>query len=248
MANVRLISKILIVSAALSFPVFAAKPILIVTEDLPPMQIIDNGKIVDGIAFHKVTQLLDSANLKGRWLVTPWSRAYHMALTRPNILLCSIVRTAEREDKFVWLAPLYTMEIYLISLKQRSIQVDSLEAAKGYFIGVKRSDVLLEYLNREGFSANANLVVLRDTEVTFEALYKDRVDMVPGNKEMIEAFCKTRLCSIDDFVLNVHLKDMPQDFYLVASKGTDANIIKSLIAATNAQLNPAIQAPQNVDE
>ena len=100
----------------------AQEPILIVTEDLPPLQIVNNGRVVDGLAYQKVKRLVDSAELKVNWLVAPWSRAYNMALTKPNILLFSIVRTPQREDLFTWIGQLFVMDLYLVSLKSKKDQ------------------------------------------------------------------------------------------------------------------------------
>lgn len=206
----------------------AQEPILIVTEDLPPLQIVEHGRVIDGLAYQKVKRLVDSAKLEVNWLVVPWSRAYQLALTQPNILLFSVVRTPERENLFTWIGQLLVMDLFLVSHKSRDIKASTLEEAKQFLVGAKHSDVVFEYLAAEGFIADKNMIVVSDTTYTYKVLLKGRVDLVPANKTMIEAYCTNADCTLEDFRFNIPLPDMQQDFYLAASKGTDPKVIKAL--------------------
>jgi len=206
----------------------AQTKVLIVTEDLPPLQIVKNGQLHDGLAYNQVKRIVESANLTAKWMVAPWSRAYQMAVTEPNVLLFSVVRTPHREDKFIWIGQLYLMEIALVSLKSKQINVSTLEQAKSLLVGAKRNDVVFDFLEQDGFRADNNIVVVRDTTDTFKMLFKGRVDLVPASKMVIEAYCKNSNCSLQDFTFNIPLPNMVQDFYLVASKGTDPKVIQAL--------------------
>jgi len=50
----------------------AQTKVLIVTEDLPPLQIVKNGQLHDGLAYNQVKRIVESANLTAKWMVAPW--------------------------------------------------------------------------------------------------------------------------------------------------------------------------------
>ena len=220
----------------------AQAPVLIVTEDLPPLQIDKEGRLYDGLAYQKVKRLVNTAKLDATWLVAPWARAYNIALSTPNVLLFSVVRTPKREEKFTWIGQLFLMDLFLVSLHSRRIKATTLEQAKHLLIATKRSDVVLNYLEAEGFVTGKNMMVVRDTKATYDALLKGRVDLVPANKIMIDSYCAKANCSLQDFNFSISLPDMEQDFYLAVSKGSDPEVINALRQAY--QLHEASEAKE----
>ena len=78
----------------------------VLTEDLPPYQVVKNHQVVAGSAFLQVEAIFKSAGLPCRTEVLPWARAYELARTQPNTLVYSLARLPAREDLFIWLAPL----------------------------------------------------------------------------------------------------------------------------------------------
>lgn len=227
-----MLKKLLWVLLVIGTYVTATEPplpkLMVLTEDLPPLQITENNILVDGIAFHAVRHLLDSSELNYSIDVMPWARAYKIAREQPNVLLFSLVRTPHRENAFHWLTRIADMDMYLVSAKTAQVGLTTLEEARKVLIGVKRNDVVYEYLSANGFVDNQNLLIMRDTQDTYDALINHRVQLAPANPELINAYCKLSGCNLESFRFNVLMPDMHQDFYLAASMGTDPRILKRI--------------------
>lgn len=123
----------------------------IVTENYPPINYEENGKI-KGISTDIVRAVLERAGLTADIRLYPWARAYNLAEEGRDVMIYSIARTAERENSFKWIGPLYTIEEGLFKLKSRAdIKLESLEDAKAYRTGVIRGYAVHQYLLKEGF-------------------------------------------------------------------------------------------------
>ena len=200
----------------------------VITEDLPPLQITHNNQLVDGIAYQQVQRVLDISELNYNLDVLPWARAFKVATEQPNVLLFSLVRTPEREKHFIWLAQIVDMDLYLVSLKSADINITTLQQARQLLIGVKRHDVVYDYLTGQGFSDQKNLLIMRDTHDTYDGLLRGRVTLAPGNPEVLSAYCKNRTCKTDMFRYNLLIPELRQNFYLAASLGTDPRLLARL--------------------
>ncbi len=204
-----------------------ARPVVL-TEDLPPLQVISKGKVVSGVAYQRAQQILTLANVTAKPQVLPWARLYKWLETEPDVLAFSLVRTPEREAKFIWVAPLFHMELSVYSLAARNLTATSIEELKAGITGVKRDDVVAHYLLQRDFEFGDTLLEVKDTTDTFKLLLKQRVDYIPATPLVIQAVCKTIGCKAEDFKLNFTIHDLPQDFYLAASLGTSAELIARL--------------------
>ena len=78
----------------------------VLTEDLPPYQVVKNHQVVAGSAYLQVEDILRSAGLPCRTEVLPWARSFELARSQPNTLIYSLARLPARENLFIWLAPL----------------------------------------------------------------------------------------------------------------------------------------------
>ena len=201
-----------------------AEPVLL-TEDLPPLQVVSNGQIVSGLAYQRVQQLLTMANVHLRPQVLPWARLYKRLNTEPNVLVFSLVRTPEREAQFIWLAPLFYMELSIYSLAERKLTAHELNDMHAYITGVKRDDVVTDYLINQKFSFGSSLFEVKNTEDTIKLLLRQRVDFIPATPMIIQAVCQSLGCTEQDFKLNFTINELPQKFYLAASLGTSPELV-----------------------
>jgi len=71
--------------------------IKVITEHYPPLQIVENGKPIRGLAIDIMKELLRKTEIQTNIQTYPWARAYKMALSEENILIFSLTRTKERE-------------------------------------------------------------------------------------------------------------------------------------------------------
>lgn len=210
-----------------------AKPndgiIRIVTEHLPPYQISRNNDLIGGSVGKEVSELIDIVLPTSKVDVMPWARAYEIALHQPNTLIFSLVRTPEREDKFIWIGKVAHVTTRLISLRDTDIDpVDNLEDLSNIQIGVKRQDAVANFLNQNGFEFERELVEIVNTISTMKMLERHRIDAIPANRHIIQYYCKKTGCETSDFKTIYTFKGLSEEFYLAASLGTDPSIIKQL--------------------
>lgn len=125
--------------------------IKVITEDTFPLQYLENGK-VSGPATALVEQVLSAAGISYHIEVAPWARAYHLALTEPNVLIYSIAKTTTRTEKFKWVGQIMALDYYLYGAIDSDVDFQTpLEALKQYQIGTVRDSAVYQYLQEKGF-------------------------------------------------------------------------------------------------
>ena len=76
----------------------AGQKLEVLTEDWAPFNYQNNGKIT-GFSSEVVKAVLNEAEIPYQIRMGVWKGVYSRALSEPNILIYTISRTAEREDK-----------------------------------------------------------------------------------------------------------------------------------------------------
>jgi polar amino acid transport system substrate-binding protein len=153
-----------------------AEPVHIVTEENPPINFTQNGRVT-GFCTEVVEAVLQEIKLTGEIQVLPWARAYETALHSENVLIYSIARTPQREKLFKWVGVIGPSNSFLFSLRGRNLQLDNLEDAKKYRIGTVNEDVREQYLVTKGFVKGANLQPTTKYELGYEKLKRGRIDL-----------------------------------------------------------------------
>jgi polar amino acid transport system substrate-binding protein len=212
--------------------------VLIVTEHLPPYQISKDNKLIGGRVAIEIQKLMKTVLPESTIEVVPWARAHQLALVRPNTIIFSLVRTSEREDKFIWIGKVAQVRTELITLKDSELQlVETLSELKNTRIGVKRQDAVATFLNNNGFEYGKELIEIVYTMSTMRMLEKGRIETIPSNQQIIEFYCQNTGCANSDFKTVYVFKELSEEFYLAASLGTDAKLIENLKAEfTNLDL------------
>ena len=153
----------------------------IVTEEFPPFNYTDNGRLT-GYATEVVQAVLAETGIKGNFHIVPWARAMNWAEERDNVLIYSIARNEEREKKFKYVGLITKGENYFYALKGRHIRLKSLEEAKKYTIGVLHDDIREAMLVRKGFKVDENLVPVQLNEQNYLKLKAGRIDLWAMNR------------------------------------------------------------------
>jgi len=215
--------------ALLTLPVLADH-LMIVTEDLPPYNYLDNGKPT-GLSTEVVETVLARTGHNPDIQFLPWARAYQIALTQPNTLIYSIARTGDREELFAWVG---TIAPFGASLYQRAkaprLKLQSLSDARVYQVGVYRGDVKESFLRANGF---VNLQTTEDDRLNLRKLMLGRIDLIAIDdsvlisllkKEGIDPMDIRRVMPIDDLSGNLYMafnKDTPKDLVDTFRKGLE---------------------------
>lgn len=156
----------------------ANETLWVVTEDRPPYNYLNQKDEIKGSNVPFVKRVLNEAQLPYEMSLFPWARSYQLALTRPNTVIFSILKTPERADLFHWFCPISpTKPILFMQLSQRSsLGFETIEQAKHFVIGVSRGDWNEQFLLAQGFKDGVNLDVSADEGANLSKLLAGRVD------------------------------------------------------------------------
>lgn len=211
----------LLLSLLLYPPLLGAEELTILTENLPPLNYLRDGKLV-GPSVEIVQEIQRRVGSKAKIQVMPWARAYKIALEQRNVILFGTTQTKERENIFKWAGALSTKRDILLARKDRNIRLSSLEEAKNFSrIGTLRDDTRERLLLRHGFS---NLESVSNEQKNAKKLSLGRIDLwaykTPGFKTVCE------LADIDhtQFEEVFHLRKI--DVSIAFSHNTPDNIVE----------------------
>jgi polar amino acid transport system substrate-binding protein len=154
----------------------AAKPVRVLTEEFPPYNYTEHGRIT-GLGTELVEAVLQHLGLQGQFQSMPWARAYETAKGTPGVLLYSILRTPEREKHFKWVGLIAHADYHLFALAGREVRLASLEDAKRWQIGTVQQSVGEQFLLTQGFLKGQNLQSGVRNEANFEKLQQGRIDL-----------------------------------------------------------------------
>ncbi|WP_170309697.1 substrate-binding periplasmic protein [Litorilituus lipolyticus] len=200
----------------------------VVSESWPPFIIAD--KEVSGIVTDQVKEILNKSGINYHINIYPWARSYHIAITKPNVLIYSIYKTEERKPHFHWFCPIHkATPIHIYKLSTNKIDVNSLAALKKAVVGIMRGDNSHQYLLDNGFKDGINLDVSANEETNLLKLLNGRVDVVVQSEESFR-YRLNNLGEKDiDFLagLTIH-KGKQAEHCMALSKGTDPQIIKQV--------------------
>jgi polar amino acid transport system substrate-binding protein len=180
----------------------------ILTEDLPPLNYINDGTLV-GPSVEIVKEIQRRIGSKEKLQVYPWARAYQIALEEKNVMLFSVSHTPEREKKFKWIGPLATKRDILVAKKGSKLAINSLEDAKRVRrIGVLRDDTKEEFLEIHGFN---NLEPVSDERKNARKLMLGRIDLWVFKKPGLKIVCDLAGIDVNAVEEVFHLRETSVD-------------------------------------
>jgi len=205
--------------------------IRVVTEDTFPVQYFENGKI-SGPATKLVKQVLSTAGISYNIEVLPWARAYHLALTEPNVLIYSLAKTTARTEQFKWLGRIMALEYYLYGAIDAKINLQTpLMNLKQYKIGTVRDSAVNQYLKASGFK---NLTTVVQGTQNFLLFEQKRIDLFPANKSSFQAVCLQYAFNCQA-IKPLHKLDISSiDLYMAFSQSTDDILVEKVQSAYDA--------------
>jgi polar amino acid transport system substrate-binding protein len=203
----------------------------ILTENLPPLNYVDNGTLV-GPSVEIVREIQKRVGSQEQIQVYPWARAYKMALKDENVILFGMTYTKVRKDKFKWVGPLATKRDILVAKKGSGIKIEDLEDAKKVkSIGTLIDDTRGRLLERNGFS---NLEPVSDEQLNAKKLAIGRIDLwaykIPG----LRTVCDLAGVDYTKFEEVYHLREI--DLMIAFSKKTSDSIVQKWRDAFNEML------------
>jgi polar amino acid transport system substrate-binding protein len=207
-----------------------AQEITVVTEEFPPFNYMDNGKLV-GISTEVVQATLARAGITAEIKVYPWARCYRMVSEQANVLAFSMGRTPDRENLFVWIGPIApAIKTALFKLKQRSdIVITSLEDAKKYKIGLIRDNAWHTTLRQQGFEDDKNIFPVTQREQNLQKLFAGRIDLLLDNNLNARSKTKALGLPVDQIEEAFVLREL--ETYMALNKQTAETLVTRIRTA-----------------
>ncbi|GLX77121.1 hypothetical protein tinsulaeT_04610 [Thalassotalea insulae] len=182
----------------------------IVTEHFPPLQILDKEpQSLRGMAVDVMEKLLSITKTKGKIEVLPWARAYELALTRPNTLIFTIIRTEEREPHFKWVGSIAPIGFnYIWTLKTRTdVKITNWQEAQKYHAVAQRNGAQSIKLASQGFEELKNLYLITNYGQGIQMVLNGRADFFLGSDFLAGLFLRHLNISKDLFT-----KSLPHSY------------------------------------
>jgi len=195
--------------------------VTILTENYPPLTYLD-GDIVTGYAAEIVNAMQKVMKTDYKPIVLTWDKAYQRALSEPNIVIFTMERTDEREDKFHWIGPLGVNKTYFFARANSELDISNFDDAKEVpAIGTVTNWFSEQYLKDKGFT---NLVSSPDPSAVIEMLMSKKVDMIAFTDLSCKILAEKARYQYSD--LEPLFEFMSTGYYIGISKQTDAKIVE----------------------
>ncbi len=220
-----------------------AQTIEVVTEEWPPYNYTQQGKVL-GTSTDILREALESTGFSYSIRSFPWARAYEMAKTRSNTLIYTIVRTAQRENTFKWVAEIQPPEPTFLYKKadNEHVIVTSLEEAKAFAVVAVRSAYTEQKLKELGFSEDQNLILTGDPFLATRMLMSGRADLYAEAASNLPSILEKE--KVSEKSLKPAVFVMENKFFAAFSLETDDAVVERLrqgiekITARDGTLEP----------
>ena len=155
-----------------------AERLALLTEDKPPYNMLENGKVV-GLATRIVEETMSRAGVTYDIAIYPWLRAYNMTLHKTDGCLFSTMKTPDREPLFKWVGPFSADHMAIFTRPENPITVASIEDLKPFrFVGVK-GDAYTEKLKDMGLRVDEIVLPYSDVDaVLVKKVREGKLDFV----------------------------------------------------------------------
>jgi len=200
-----------------------ASDLLIVTEELPPYNYQEDG-VAKGMSTEVVQAVLAETGLEADILFYPWARSYLMAQTRKNTLIYSMARIPEREELFEWVGIVCPIRTSFFKLASNTdIELNTLDDARKYLIGVTLKNVNHIYLDSKGFT---NLELESQDITNMRKLALGRIELMPFAEASF--FYQVRRDGMDPSIFEpvYTLDDLSLHLYMAFSKSSDPDLVE----------------------
>lgn len=212
----------------------------VVSEHWPPfiVQNTDKAEDVTGIVTKKIREILTPSNIDFTIHTYPWARSYHLATTKPNMLIYSIYKTRERAPHFTWFCPIHPKTpVNVYKLKTNKTDITTLASLKKANIGILRHDNSHNYMLNNGFIVGRNLTVSASEESNIKNLLNNKIDAVIQSREALVYRLQNTNFSINDLEVGFQLhQNMSTEHCMALSKHSSPELISELSKAFSTWL------------
>jgi polar amino acid transport system substrate-binding protein len=206
----------------------AAHALTLVTEENPPFNYTEQGKVV-GVSTDVVTELGRRSGVPLQIKSMPWEQAYIAAQRDKETCIYSTARLENRERLFFWIGPIATNQWVLIGKSDFAGDVKKVEDARKYRVGVVAKDAKIEFLMSKGVTD------LR--EVSEDGLVPPRLMLARDDPNRLDLWATSAYgarrtaarANVKDIKVVLNLDRVP--LFLACGRNTSSQAVKALSEA-----------------
>jgi len=205
-----------------------AENLRVITENLPPYQIVVNDKLVGGSSVLLVKEILKRANINADIEVLPWARAYRIASHNSNTLIFSMARNKTRESQFIWLVKLKNLTYHFYSLTSRPhLKAKNITEMLKHTVVTVRNSYEANSLKNFGFSEDKNLILTNTYSTAWKMLSIGRADYTYANELITETLNQKITSSTQLYKQAFDLGDT-SDLYIAANVHMSSELLTKI--------------------
>ena len=200
-----------------------ANELRIITNEEPPTNYLDENQEIVGITVDVVKKLKEELKLDTQIEFMPWTKAYNIALEKPNIVIFTGGKTFERiKEGFHFIGPIVTKKHILFSKATKNIEVSTaLDIKKQELkIGAMQNDWRSKYFKDKGLIVSD---VLNHQE-NVNKLMLGKIDLLTSSSLEFPFIMKKANISMDKIKDSYTFKEF--DSYIMISKETSRKDVK----------------------
>src|SRR5215470_8664138 len=218
-------ARVLLTLLALTLATPGAQALTLVTEENPPFNYTEQGKVV-GLSTEIVTELVKRSGMPLQIKSMPWEQSDLAAQRDKETCIFSTARLENRERLFSWIGPIATNQWVLIGKSDFAGSVKSVGDARRYRVGVVAKDAKIEFLMSKGVTD------LR--EVSEDALNPPRLILNRDDPNRIDLWATSAYgarqtaarSSVKDLKVILNLSRVP--LYLACGRNTSPETLQAL--------------------
>lgn len=208
-----------------------AKPLTVVTEIIPPYQTKNEDGSVGGYATQVVKRLFQLTGKQPDIIPLPWARAYLMAQNEPNVMIYSMLRTSEREEKFKWVGDLQTQRFYMWGLKKKfTTSFSDISQAKPYQIVTSKGYSTAHFLVENDFK---NVLHTARNDQNVGMLFKERVDIIFSSEGLLYNRVEKLGYAKEDVIRLLEVEPLSRELCIAFSRGSNSHLVSRFQVAFN---------------
>lgn len=187
---------------------------------------------VENPASRLLEAVLEEAGLDYTVQVLPWARLFQNLESQSNSIGYTLVRTPERESRFIWLGLIRPIDSYLYGLSERADELPaSIETLDDVTLGTIRGDVYDHYFQSLELD---NVIRFGNNSPWLQMMERGRIDLMPYIEQGISAYLIRQGEAVDKLVPAVRLDELSTGLYFAMNLHSDEAVVEHLRQAYEA--------------
>jgi len=169
--------------------------------------------------------VLQESKLSYEFVMVPWARAINNLDNNENVIVYSMARSPEREDKYHWLGEIWPSKIFLYGLKKNfASPTVTMNELKNLRVGTARGSVASVRLKELGFT---NIYTMKSQNY-LRLLERGRIDLFPFIDFSLTFIAEREGFMPDEFIPVLALPQISKPLSIAMSKTTHPDIVLKL--------------------